>query len=381
MAEDSDLEKTEAATPRRIEQAREKGQIPRSRELTTFAVMLAGAGALMLMGPALYDRLSGIMRAGLTLGRHEAFNPPVMLDRLQVLFSDALYALIPFLIVVLIAAVGASMLLSGWLFTFQALQPDFNRLNPLKGVSRIISWNGLVELAKALAKTVLIGGVAVWFVWYNIDAILGLITESLDQGILHMAELVGMTFLVISGAMILIVVIDVPFQIWDHGKKLRMTKEEVRQEAKETEGDPHIKARIRALQREAARKRMMAEVPKADVIVTNPTHYAVALRYNESTMRAPQVVAKGSYLLAERIRELGMDNNVPILRAPPLARALYRHAELGQEIPPDLYNAVAEVMAYIYQLRVFNKEGGQAPRVPEHLPVPAGLDPESGVNG
>jgi flagellar biosynthetic protein FlhB len=186
--------------------------------------------------------------------------------------------------------------------------------------------------------------------------------------------MLGWLFLLITAAMILIVALDVPFQLWDYYRKLRMTKEEVRQEMKESEGDPQIKGRIRAMQREMARRRMMAQVPKADVIVTNPTHYAVALIYNEKEMRAPRVIAKGTYLLADRIRELATENNVPILSAPPLARALYRHAELEQEIPSALFAAVAEVLAYVYQLRSYNKQGGAMPQKPENIPVPEGMD-------
>lgn len=375
MAEDSDLERTEPASPRRIEQAREKGQVARSRELTTFAVLLAGGAGLIFMGGTLIEKMTAMMRHGFTLTRVDAFNHLVILERLQQESVAVLVAFLPFLLLLVVATVASSMLLSGWLFTFQALQPDFGRLNPAKGVSRIFSWQGVVELAKAIAKSVLIGGVAAWVIWHNVGTLLGLTAEPLDMGLAHLGGLVGHTFLVVVASMVLIVAIDVPFQLWNHAKQLRMTKEEVRQEAKESEGDPHIKARIRSLQREAARKRMMAEVPQADVIVTNPTHYAVALRYQDTEMRAPRVVAKGTHLLAERIRALGEENGVPILRTPPLARALYRHTELGDEIPAALYTAVAEVLAYVYQLRTFRAHGGTQPKLPGALPVPPELDP------
>jgi flagellar biosynthetic protein FlhB len=213
-----------------------------------------------------------------------------------------------------------------------------------------------------------------WVVWQDVNEVVSIIAAPIDAGLPHLASMVGFTFIAVSGSMLLIVAIDVPFQLWNHAKQLRMTKEEVRQESKETEGDPHVKARIRQLQREAARRRMMSEVPKADVIVTNPTHYAVALRYQEGRMGAPQVVAKGAALLAQRIRELGEENRVPILEAPSLARALYRHAELGQEIPAKLYTAVAEVLAYVYQLRRYRTYGGTEPETPHELPVPPELD-------
>lgn len=376
MAEDSDLERTEPASSRRIEQAREKGQVARSRELSTFTVLLAAGGGLMLMSPHLLDSLAGLMRNGLTLDRAAAFDPLLMLARLHQESLGVLLAFLPFILLMVVAAIAAPLALSGWLFTFQALQPDFSRLDPLKGIGRIFSWTSLIELAKALAKSALIGGVALWVVWQHKEAMFSLAGEPLNQGIAHLGGLLGVTFLTIAGSMILIVAIDVPFQLWDHARKLKMTKEEVRQEHKETEGSPEVKGRIRRMQREAARRRMMAEVPKADVIVTNPTHYAVALRYQDKTMRAPVVVAKGAALLAARIRELGEEHHVPILEAPPLARALYRHAELGEEIPAALYTAVAEVLAYVYQLRSFEAGKGAPPQPPQHLPVPPSLDPE-----
>jgi flagellar biosynthetic protein FlhB len=375
MAEESDLERTEPASPRRLEQAREKGQVPRSPELSTFAVLMAAGGGLMLLGGALGGSLADLMRAGLTLDRAAAFDPAQMSGRLYDGVVATLFGFAPFFLLVAAVAILAPMLLSGWLFTFQALAPDFSRLNPLSGLGRIFSWRGLIELGKAVLKSLLVGGVAALVVWSERTEILGLVNEPLEPAIVHMAQLLGITFLWVAGALLLVVVVDVPFQIWDHGRQLRMTKEEVRQELKETEGDPQIKARIRALQREAARRRMMAEVPKADVVVTNPTHYAVALRYREGAMRAPRVVAKGSLMVAERIVQLARDAEVPVLRAPPLARALFAHAQLGRDIPAPLYAAVAEVLAWVYQLRRFESAGGQPPAPPSAVPVPTNLDP------
>lgn len=374
MAEDSDLERTEPASPRRIEQAREKGQVARSRELTTVAILLAAGGSLIFMGGGMMEHMRALMRNSLTLDRSVIFNPEQMLQQLHLHSLDILLAILPFLGLMMVVTVASSVMISGWLFTVQALAPDFSRLDPLKGFTRIISWSGMVEMLKAVAKSALIGGVALWVVWQDVEGVVSLVAEPLEAGLPHLARLVGFNFMAVAGSMLLIVAIDVPFQLWNHSRQLKMTKEEVRQEAKETEGDPHVKARIRQLQREAARRRMMAEVPKADVIVTNPTHYAVALRYQEGRMGAPQVVAKGAALLAQRIRELGEENHVPILEAPPLARALYRHAELGQEIPAKLYTAVAEVLAYVYQLRRYRTYGGTAPETPRELPVPPELD-------
>ncbi len=374
MAEDSDLERTEPASPRRIEQAREKGQVAQSRELTTVAILLAAGGSLIAMGDGLMEHLRALMRNSLTLDRNVIFNPDQMLLQLHLHSLDILLAILPFLGLMLVVTVASSVVISGWLLSVQALAPDFSRLNPLKGVTRIISWSGMVEMLKAVAKSALIGGVALWVVWEDVDGVISLVAEPLEVGLPHLARMVGFTFMAVSGSMLLIVAIDIPFQLWNHSRQLKMSKEEVLQENKETEGDPQVKARIRQLQRESARRRMMTEVPKADVIITNPTHYAVALRYQEGKMGAPQVVAKGAALLAQRIRELGEENRVPILESPPLARALYRHAELGQEIPAKLYTAVAEVLAYVYQLRRYRTYGGTQPEAPSELPVPPELD-------
>jgi flagellar biosynthetic protein FlhB len=266
-------------------------------------------------------------------------------------------------------------LLNGWLFSFKPLMPDWGRIDPLRGLTRILSWHGVMEMLKAIAKTVVVGGVAAWVIWHNSGAVLSFAAEPLGAGMAHLVQLLGTSFLIMAGSMAFVVAVDIPVQIWDHERKLRMTREEVRQENKETEGDPQVKAHIRSQQREMARRRMMAEIPKADVVVTNPAHYAVALRYQNGAMRAPRVVAKGAHLLAARIRALAEEHDVPVLEAPPLARALYRHAELGDEIPATLYTAVAEVLAYVYQLRRHRQVGAPMPKPPELLPLPAGLDP------
>ncbi len=375
MAEDSGLERTEPASARRREQAREEGQVARSRELSTLALLLTAGGGLWFMGSGLTERLSGMMRQGMQLDRALAFNTDLMLERLRDTSTDVLLAFSPLLLLLLLAGIGSALLLNGWLFSVKPLMPDFGRLDPLKGLARIVSSHGLVEMAKAVAKTVLVGGVAAWVIWHNSDAVLALAAEPLLAGMSHMTQLLGRSFLIMAGSMALIVAVDIPLQLWDNEKKLRMTREEVRQENKETEGDPQVKAHIRSQQREMARRRMMAEIPKADVVVTNPTHYAVALQYQEGAMRAPRVVAKGAHLLAARIRALAEEHRVPVMEAPPLARALYRHAELGDEIPAALYTAVAEVLAYVYQLRRHREDNGPMPRQPALAPLPAGLDP------
>ncbi len=374
MAEDSDLEKTEPATPKRIEKAREDGQVARSQELTTFTVLMASAAGVLFLGGKLIDDLLSIVKNGIQLNRDLAFDTDLMLERLSELAHEGLFALGPMMLLLVIAAFFSPMFLSGWLFSSKALVPDIKRMNPLQWVKRVFSVHGLIELFKAIAKSVVIGGMAALIIWHNKEAVFELIKQPVHIGVSHMGELLGFSFIFLVSSMLLIVAIDVPFQLWEHAEKLKMSKEDVRKESKETEGDPQVKARIRNIQRENARRRMMQEIPNADVIVTNPTHYSVALRYQGDSMRAPKVVAKGVHLLAARIRELGEENKVPILEAPRLARALYHHVELDKEIPETLYTAVAEVLAYVFQLKKYKHQGGEKPEAPVDLPVPEGLD-------
>ena len=375
MAEGNDQEKTEAPSQQRLDKAREEGQVPQSRELSTFVGLMTGGAALWWMAGGMGQTLSEILRGSLQ------FSPGIARDSSQVLaqlsnqFYRAAFALAPFLMLMVLATLASPMMLRGWLFSTKAFFPDFKRLNPLSGIKRMFSTQSLVELAKSMAKVGLLGVVAVWLIGSNLNAIFSLSMEAPSTAVRHMGDLIGKIFLLVSGAMIFIVVLDLPYQLWSYANKLKMTKEELRQEAKESEGDPHIKARIRAQQREMARHRMMAEVPTADVVVTNPSHYAVALKYREGRMGAPRVVAKGADAVAARIRELAAENKVPLLEAPPLARALFRHTELGDEIPATLYAAVAEVLAYVFQLRHFQRVGGAYPTAPTVLPVPSELDP------
>lgn len=375
MAEDSDLEKTEQPSQRRLDQAKEKGQVARSHELSTFSILLAGGATLWFMGASLSAHLVKLLHDGMTFGQDLVFKPELLVPHLYDLSMDVLIVFSPVLAMLFLAALGSPLMLNGWLFSTEALMPQFSRMNPISGITRMFSTHALVELTKALGKAAIVGGIATWVIWHHRDDVLQLATLSITTAISQMGYLVGGSFLAIVGAMLIIVAIDVPFQLWDHNKKLMMTKEEVRQESKETDGNPEVKGRIRSMQREAARRRMMSAIPTADVVVTNPTHYSVALKYSDKGMSAPTVVAKGSHLIAQRIREIAQENNVPILEAPPLARALHKHTEIGESIPEALYTAVAEVLAYVYQLKRYKAEGGARPLQPDDLPVPAELDP------
>lgn len=379
MAEESDLEKTEPASSRRLEQAREEGQVPRSREIGAFLILMVSASAFWFMGSWMMQRTTAIVRRGLTLEEPLLRDPQFMMVRFADLSIDALMSFSPLLLALVVAALGSPFLLGSWNFSLKALNPDLGRLDPIKGLSRLISWSGLVELVKAVAKALLVGGVAIWVLWSERNDIFAIFGQSVEVGLSSAGHLINYSFLMIVMSMLLIVAIDVPFQLWQYYDKLKMSKQEVKQEGKEMEGNPEVKGRIRQLQREAARKRMMGAVPTADVIVTNPTHFAVALAY-KSGMGAPKVLAKGMGEIALKIREIGAENGVPMLEAPPLARALYRHTEIDQEIPSALYAAVAEVLAYVYQLANWRQVGGNYPMPPREILVPAELVPEA-VNG
>jgi flagellar biosynthesis protein FlhB len=377
LSDQSDLERTHSATPRRLEQALEEGQVVRSLELTTFLMLLAGAGGIWALGQGLLDGMSRLLRQGLQIEPRAVAEPAAMMQQLMALATEAGVALLPLFGLLFVTALVAPSLLIGRVIA-SPIKFDPSRLNPLTGLSRIVSLHGVMELVKALAKAVLVGGIGAWVLAHHLDDLLLLVNATPQEGIHALGGLVAAsTFTVVCG-LLLIAAVDVPYQLWTYYKNLRMTREEVRQEARETEGDPQVKSHIRRAQREAARRRMMAEVPKADVIVTNPTHYAVALRYDGASMRAPKVVAKGADLVAQRIRALGAEHRVPVLEAPPLARALYHHAELGDDIPEGLYTTVAEVLAYVFQLRRHQSGAGPAPSAPSALAVPPGLDPLAG---
>ena len=375
MAEEHDVERSYPATPKRLEQAREKGQVARSRELATAAIVLTAALTLWGLGPALFERCLRSFRAGLSLDRSAAFDDERMLTGLHSLSSDMLFAVFPLLGLLLLATLAAPLLLSGWVFSAHAIKPDFARLNPLRGLKNILSAHSLVELGKAVAKCVLLGGIGTGVVVHGWSEMQQLGSQPPVGSVTHLGAIMSTGFFALVGGLVLIALIDAPYQLWHYYGGLKMSREEVRQEQREMEGDPQLKARIRSQQRAIARKRMMAAVPKADVIVTNPTHFAVALEYREGKMGAPRVVAKGRNLIAQRIREIGEEHRVPVLEAPPLARALYRHTEIGSEIPQALYTVVAQVLAYVYQVQRFRRAGGAMPVAPADLPVPPELDP------
>lgn len=375
MAEENKDDKTEAPSPRRLEQAREEGQVPQSRELSTFFVTVTGVATVWMLGGWMAERLVGVVRSGFAFDRAAAFDMVLMLDILRSQLGGALLTLMPLFLALLVAAVASPIALGGFILAPKALGFKASRMNPIQGLGRMFSTHGLMEMVKAVLKSTLVGGVGALVLWNNKEQLFHLMVVPLETGIREFSSTVAFAALMIVSSLALLALLDVPFQLWQYNKKLRMSKEELKRESKEQEGDPQLKGRIRSMQREMARRRMMAEVPHADVVVTNPTHFSVALKYDAERMAAPVVVAKARGEAALKIREIAREHEVPLLEAPPLARALYRHCELEQPVPAALYTAVAEVMAYVYQLDQATKEGGPLPQLPTDLSVPAGMDP------
>jgi len=377
MADESGLERTEQATSRRLERAREEGDVPRSREMGTALLLLAAGVGLWMSGGEIVKQISSMLSGSLHFERGMAFDMALLLDLQRGHALQMLLALAPLGGILVAVALLSPALLGGWLFSPQAILPNFGRMNPVSGLGRMVSMRALVELFKAMGKALIVGTVAYMVMKSHYGAIIGLVTEPSKAGLMHVANLVVICFISISSGLIVIMAIDVPFQLRSYSNKMKMTRQEVIQENKEANGNPQIKAKIRQQQREMARRRMMSKIPTADVVITNPTHYAVALKYVEGRMNAPVVVAKGMDLVAARIREIAAEHHIPFMEAPPLARALYTHAELNAQIPEALYTAVAEVLAYVFQLRTFKSFGGLVPQKPDSIDVPAELDPAS----
>ncbi len=371
---DQAQERTEQPTPKRLQQAREKGQVPRSRELNTMAVMGAGAGGFLLFGGWIMAGLRELMITGLTFPGTSQGATGDAVELLSGTVLSALWLLAPMLMLLMVAALAGPALLGGLVFSAEAARPKLERLSVLKGLKRIFSVQGLMELGKTLLKFTVLTGLAITLLWWMADDLLALGGKAPLVGMTEAARKVQIAFLVLTAGLLLVAAVDAPFQLWNHFKQLRMTRQEVKDELKESEGNPEMRARLRRAQQDIASGRMMEEVPRADVVITNPTHYAVALCYSDQPDRAPRVVAKGQDLVAARIRELAAEHRVAICSAPPLARAIYFTTGIGEEIPAGLYLAVARVLAWVMQLKTARRTGGTAPEFPEDLPVPPEMD-------
>ena len=327
-------------------------------------VMLSGAAALLFLSGPMAERVESTLTSAFRFERGNLFDASYLPKALGTSLEQAAVGLVPLAVILIVAVFASAVLIGGWSFSFQAAAPKGNRINPINGMKRIFSANSVVELTKALAKFGVVLVIAVFWLWWSVDELLSLGRQPILAAIPDALRLCAVSLLVVSTGLIFIAGIDVPFQLWNYQKKLRMTRQEVRDEFKETEGRPEVKSRIRLLQQQVATRRMMEEVPTADVVITNPTHFAVAIRYDDASMGAPRVVAKGKDLLAARIREIADEHRVPQFSAPPLARALYRSTKIGQEIPTGLYNAVAQVLAYIFRIRDGLKPGESRPEKP-----------------
>ena len=365
MADQKPLEeRTEQATTKRLDEARRKGQVPRSRELSMAAVLLTGALVLYADGAQIGARLKEMMTRSFTVDRAALDDPRFMTEALGNAVFAALQACTPLFAALAAAAVLGSITIGGWMFTPAPFAFRFDRLDPMAGLSRMFSLNSLVEVLKALAKAGVITTAAVTLLIGTMDRLLGLSDQPLTAALGASLSLTLLMLALCSGAVLLIAAVDAPYQLWSHARQMRMTRQEIQDEAKESEGRPEVRNRIRQLQQEVARRRMIENVAKADVVITNPTHFAVALRYDENRMRAPVLLAKGADHTAARIRAAASEHKITLFESPLLARALYWTTDLGQEIPSQLYLAVAQVLTYVYRLKLVSQQGGQWPERP-----------------
>lgn len=369
MAEEQAQERTEAATPRRLEKAREEGQVARSRDFAMAVLMLVASLGVVAAAERLLRLFADLMRANFRLERSLLFDSSSLASQLGGSIWQAAIAVGPLLALLFLASLLGPLAIGGWSVSSKALMPRFNRLDPVAGLKRMFALRAWVDLLKALTKFLFVTAITLWLLYRWRSAFHTLGDLPLRPAIGEALHLLGVSFVVLCGSLVLIGLADIPWQLFEYQKQLKMTKQDVREEAKESEGKPEVKGRIRQLQREFARNRMMAEVPTADVIITNPTHFAVALRYDAEQMGAPRLVAKGSDALAMKIREIAQEHSVPIVELPALARAIYHHTELNREIPAGLYLGVAQVLAYIFQLRR-QQPGGKKPTPPQEVPIP-----------
>lgn len=369
MAEETGQEKTEDPTPKRLKEAREKGDIPRSKELNTMILLMVSAAAILLLGTTVISDLASMMADNFSLSREEAFD----IQYLYINFGDssieAMWAILVFMLITFVAAFVGPISLSGWNFSGKALAPKGSRMDPIAGLKRMFSLKSLVELFKALGKFVIVTALAIYFLSLVKADLYSLGKMDALPAMSAAVNLIGWAFLVISLSLILISVIDVPYVLFDSAEKLKMTLQEVKDEMKNTEGKPEVKGRIRQMQHEISQRQMMKDVPQADVVITNPTHYSVALKYEDNLRNAPIIVAKGSDFIALKIREVAKEHDIPILASPPLARALYYNAEIGEEVPTGLFKAVAQVLAYVFQLKRFKQNNAQKPLMPKEREI------------
>lgn len=372
MADDSDLDKSEQPTDSKLKKAKEKGQIPRSRELTSLIILLVSILLFWMMGSHFVANLKKIIQHAMLVAYRTDDDKQIIFNLINLL-TAGFWSILPIFFGLVIIAIIAPMGVGGLLFSLQSIKPNFGKLNPISGFKRMFSIRIFSELFKSLLKVVLIGFAVTLFLINQFPNMLSLPNMYLNSALSNVMQLLIYSGILTILTLIPMVGFDIFYQIWSNLKKLRMSKQEIKDEFKEQEGNPQIKGRIRQMQQAIARRRMMKDVPKANVIITNPTHYAVALQYDDKTMSAPKLIAKGTDNIAIKIKEIAQENRIPQLEAPPLARALYRYGEIGQTIPAELYAAVAQILAWVYQLKRWHKHGGDKPQKPTNIPIPESL--------
>ncbi|GIU07304.1 flagellar biosynthesis protein FlhB [Shewanella glacialipiscicola] len=371
MAEESSGERSEEPTGRRLEQAREKGQIARSKELGTAAVLISAASGFYMLGPSLAISLVRVFETVFTMDRAQIFDTNEMFNVWGVVASEIAWPMAKIMLLIVVVAFIGNILLGGINFSTKAMMPKASKMSPIAGFKRMFGVQALVELTKGIAKFSVVAFSAYFLLSYYFNDIMLLSSDHLPGNVYHALDLLIWMFILLCSSILFIVVIDVPFQIWNHNKQLKMTKQEVKDEYKDTEGKPEVKGRVRQMQRELAQRRMMAEVPNADVIVVNPEHFAVAIKYDVKRSAAPFVIAKGVDDVAFKIREIARSHDITIVSAPPLARAIYHTTKIDQQIPEGLFTAVAQILAYVFQLRQYQKGRGRKPiPIPLNQPIP-----------
>jgi flagellar biosynthetic protein FlhB len=370
MADDSDQEKTEEPTAKREEDARKKGDIARSKELNTVVVLMVGSMMIWMTGDRIIQGMWKVMEGAFTIERSSLFDPLETVNGLQLAMQDALLFVAPFLAAMVIAALAGPIAMGGWSFSAEAFTPKASKMNPIEGFKRMFAMRSLIELVKSLLKFGLVLGIMALLVNNYLSEFIYLSRLPLEDALLRASDVMTLAFVVLCASLLLVVAIDVPFSLWEYKKKLKMTLQEVKDEMKQTEGRPEVKGKVRQLQQEMSQGRMLEAVPQADVIVTNPTHFAIALKYEEGGNGAPIVVAKGADLIAANIRNIAVGHGVTLVSAPPLARALFFTTEIDQEVPKGLYLAVAQVLAYVYQLKMATEKRWKKPEAPSDISIP-----------
>ncbi|HWD57885.1 MAG TPA: flagellar biosynthesis protein FlhB [Stellaceae bacterium] len=356
--------RTEKATPRRLERAREEGSVVRAHAVAGAAVLVAGAAMLSIAGARVIELLESSMRFGLTLEPEAMREPARLVAVASQIAWPGLLILAPFMLLLVGVGFLADLMIGGWIVSAKPLAPDFTRIDPLKGFGKLFSKAALAEIVKALVKFVAVGAIAAWLTKAWLADFLHVAAETWPYAPRHVASLSNEMFLILAASLAVVTLFEVPWQLWQHRDQLKMSRQEIKDEQKDQEGSPQTKRRIRGLRVKLARARMMSEVPKADVVVVNPEHFAAALSYREDRMRAPRLVAKGTGLIALRIRAVAEEHGVTVVEAPPLARSINHYVDLGDEIPVGLYRAVAEVLAYVYRLKAARDGGEPRPEAP-----------------